>query len=73
MWRYLLTTLSYARRDLVAPVLGGHRPRPTIVRRRAKSFVDFLRLLPRALASRRRIRRAATVADGELLAWQVRR
>ena len=73
VWRYGLTTLSYARRDLVAPVLGAHRPRPTIVWRRVRSFADFLRLLPRALAARRRIRRAATVGDAELAAWQVRR
>jgi hypothetical protein len=73
VWRYLLTTLSYTRRDVVAPVVGGHRPRPTIVWRRAKSFASFLRLLPRALAARRRIRGAATVGDAELAAWQVRR
>jgi GT2 family glycosyltransferase len=73
VWRYLLTTLSYARRDLVAPVLGLHRPRPTTVVRRARSFVDFLRLAPATLAERRRVRRRATVADGELLAWAVRR
>jgi GT2 family glycosyltransferase len=73
VWRYLLTTLSYARRDIVAPVLGRHRPRPTIVARRARSFLDFLRLLPGSLRERRRIRRAATVGDAELLAWVVRR
>jgi GT2 family glycosyltransferase len=73
VWRYLLTTLSYARRDIVAPVLGRHRPRPTIVARRARSFLDFLRLLPGSLSERRRIRRAATVDDAELLAWVVRR
>jgi GT2 family glycosyltransferase len=73
VWRYLLTTLSYARRDLLAPVLGLHRPRPTTVVRRARSFVDFLRLAPATLAERRRVRRRATVADGELLAWAVRR
>jgi GT2 family glycosyltransferase len=73
VWRYGLTTLSYARRDIVAPVVGGHRPRPTIVWRRGKSFASFLRLLPKVLVARRRIRRAATVADAELAAWQVRR
>lgn len=73
VWRYLLTTLSYARRDLVAPALGLRRPQPTIVVRRARSFVDFLRLAPATLAERRRVRRRATVADGELLAWAVRR
>jgi GT2 family glycosyltransferase len=71
--RYVLTTASYARRDVVAPLLGLHRPRPTAVLRRARSFVDFLRLLPAALHERRRIRRAATVGDDELLAWAVRR
>jgi GT2 family glycosyltransferase len=73
VWRYLLTTLSYARRDLVAPLLGLHRPKTTIVWRRVRSFADFLRLLPPTLRDRRRIRRAATVGDGELLAWAVRR
>jgi GT2 family glycosyltransferase len=73
VWRYLLTTLSYTRRDLVAPLLGLHRPRPTIVWRRVRSFLDFLRLLPGTLVDRRRIRRAATVGDDELLAWAVRR
>jgi GT2 family glycosyltransferase len=71
--RYVLTTASYARRDLVAPLLGLRRPRPTIVVRRVRSFLDFLRLLPATLAERRRIRRAATVGDDELLAWAVRR
>ncbi|HET6954020.1 MAG TPA: glycosyltransferase [Acidimicrobiales bacterium] len=73
VWRYLLTTLSYARRDLVAPLLGLQRPRPMTVVRRLRSFVDFLRLAPATLAERRRVRRRATVADGELLAWAVRR
>jgi hypothetical protein len=73
VWRYVLTTLSYARRDIVAPVVGRRRPRPTIVWRRVRSFADFLRLLPRSLVARRRIRRAATVDDDELLAWTVRR
>ena len=43
-WRYLLVTASYARRDLVRPLLGGHRPRPT---RRAPPG-DLLRRLPAA-------------------------
>ena len=48
-------------------------PGPTIVVRRLRSFVDFLRLLPAILAERRRVRRRATVGDAELLAWAVRR
>ena len=73
VWRYLLTTLSYARRDMVSPVLGRGRPRPTIVVRRLRSFADFARLAPAILAERRRVRRRATVGDAELLAWAVRR
>jgi GT2 family glycosyltransferase len=73
VWRYLLTTLSYARRDLVAPVFGRRRPRPTIVVRRLRSLADFARLLPGILAERRRVRRRATVGDAELLAWAVPR
>jgi len=73
VWRYLLTTLSYARRDLVAPVLGRRRPRPTIVVRRLRSLADFARLLPGILGERRRVRRRATVGDAELLAWAVPR
>ena len=67
VWRYLLVTASYARRDLVRPVLRARRLNPTQVLRRAKSFLGFLRLLPGALVARRRIRRAATVSDEVLL------
>ncbi len=57
----------------MAPLVGLHRPRPTTVVRRVKSFAGFLRGLPAALVARRRIRRTATVGDAELLAWAVRR
>jgi GT2 family glycosyltransferase len=67
--RYLLTTASYARRDLVAPLLRRERPRSTTVRRRLGSFASYLRLLPPTLAARRRVRRRATVPDEQLLAW----
>ncbi len=73
VWRYVLVTLSYARRDLVRPVLGRHRPNPTAVRRRVASLAGFLRLAPAMLVDRRRIRRRATVGDGELRAWFVPR
>jgi GT2 family glycosyltransferase len=73
VWRYLLVTASYARRDLVRPLLGGHRPRLLVVRRRTISFVGFLRLLPAMLADRRRLRRRQQVPDAELQAWLVRR
>jgi GT2 family glycosyltransferase len=73
VWRYVLITLSYARRDLVRPVLGLHRPNVEQVRRRVGSFLGFLRLLPRMLMERRHIRRRATVRDDELRAWFVPR
>jgi GT2 family glycosyltransferase len=71
--RYLLVTASYARRDIVRPLLGGHRPRLLVVRRRVVSFVGFLRLLPAMLADRRGLRRRQQVPDTELQAWLVRR
>ena len=71
VWRYLLTTASYARPDLVAPVLR-RRPRPTIDGG-AKSFPVVPAGRAGDLAARRRIRRRAVVGDGELLAWAVRR
>jgi GT2 family glycosyltransferase len=69
--RYKLTTASYARRDIVRPVLGGHRPSFGLVRRRVRSFLAFLRLLPRALVERRGLRRRQIVRDDELMAWAV--
>ena len=67
VWRYLLVTASYARRDVVRPLLKARRPNLTPVVRRAKSFAGFLGVLPGALAERRRIRRAAKVEDDVLL------
>jgi hypothetical protein len=65
--RYVLVTASYARRDLVRPLLKARRPSPTQVVRRVKSFLGYLRVLPGALAARASIRRAATVGDDVLL------
>jgi GT2 family glycosyltransferase len=69
VWRYLLVTLSYARRDIVGPVLRLHRPNVEQVRRRLASFAGFARLAPAMLRDRWRIRRRATVGDGDLRAW----
>ncbi len=73
VWRFALVTLSYARRDIVRPVLGRHRPNVEQVRRRLGSLAGYLRLLPAVLVERRRLRRAATVGDDELLARLVSR
>lgn len=66
--RYLLVTASYARRDVVRPLLRARRPNTEQLRRRLKSFLGFARLLPHALWERRRIRRRATVGDDEIRA-----
>jgi GT2 family glycosyltransferase len=73
LWRYLLVTLSYARRDVVRPVLRLHRPNVEQVRRRLASFAGFVSLAPAMLLDRWRIRRRATVDDGELRTWFTRR
>ncbi len=73
VWRYLLVTLSYARRDIVRSALRLHRPNVEQVRRRLASFGGFVSLAPAMLLDRWRIRRRATVGDGELRAWFTRR
>ncbi|MBV8303714.1 MAG: glycosyltransferase family 2 protein [Acidimicrobiia bacterium] len=69
--RFLLVTVSYARRDVVARVLRGRRPNGEAVRRRLGSFVAFLRLAPAALAGRRRARRGAALTEADLRNWMV--
>jgi GT2 family glycosyltransferase len=71
VWRYVLTTASYARRDVVSPVLRAHRPNTVLVRRRLRSYLAYLRLLPAMLVARRANRRQQVVADDELVAWAV--
>jgi hypothetical protein len=51
--RYLLTTGSYARRDVLVPMLRGERPHPVIVQRRLKAFGAYVGCL---VAGRRRTR-----------------
>lgn len=69
IWAYLLTTVSYARRDLVAPVLRGHRPHPEQVRRRLRSLAGFARLLPAMLRGRARVRPRRKLSDESLAQW----
>ena len=71
--RFLLSTASYARRDLVRPVVHGHRPQPGIVAARLRSFGGYLRLLPHVLPDRRRLRRSRRVHDEAVTGWSVRR
>ncbi len=51
--RSLLITGSYARRDILSPVLHGQRPRAAIVSDRVRAFGGFLRRLPHATRTRR--------------------
>lgn len=71
VWRYLLITASYARRDVWAPLRRGRRPNLVLLRRRLGSLLGYLRLLPAMLVARRRNRRHQVVPDDELVAWAV--
>lgn len=71
--RFLLSTASYAKRDVVLPVVRGHRPRPGIVAARLKSFGDYVRMLPGVLPDRRRLRGRQRVHDEAITGWSVTR
>jgi N-acetylglucosaminyl-diphospho-decaprenol L-rhamnosyltransferase len=70
---YLTATASYARRDVVRPLVHGQRPRTTLVRRRLKAFAAWLKLVPDAVGDRRRLRQRQTVPDAALTGWAVSR
>ncbi len=65
--RHLLITGSYARRDIVIPLVHLRRPTVETVRRRLQSLGAYVRLVPGALGDRRAIRRRRTVDDRQLL------
>jgi GT2 family glycosyltransferase len=56
--RFLLTTASYARRDVVRPLVAHRAPHAEIVRMRLSAFGSFVRLLPGSLRARRAVSRA---------------
>jgi GT2 family glycosyltransferase len=56
--RFLLTTGSYARRDVVRPLVAHRAPHSEIVRMRLSAFGSFVRLLPGTLRARRAVSRA---------------
>ena len=64
--RYVLVTASYARRDLMRPVLRLRRPHGRVVRRRIGSFVSALGLLPSMLTERRALARRENVPWSEI-------
>lgn len=55
--RYLATTASYARRDVVSPLLHAGRPRSRLVRGRLRALAGYAVRAPRMLGSRWRDRR----------------
>jgi GT2 family glycosyltransferase len=67
--RYVAATVSYARRDVAAPLFGGRRPDLCIVVRRLRSLFGALRALPWALSTRRTARSRRTVTDPEVERW----
>ena len=71
--RFVLSTASYARRDLLRPVMHGHGPQTRLVRSRVRSFAAYVRMLPGVLAERRRLRRRQVVHDEAVTGWTVRR
>jgi len=64
--RFLGSTASYARRDVLTRLVRGRRPHLGIVRARLRSFGAFCRLLPAMVRDRRGIRSRATVSDAEI-------
>ena len=67
--RFVAITASYARRDIVRPLLRARRPNTMTVRRRMGSFGGFVKLLPSSMAARRGARRRRTVSDAEIARW----
>ncbi|HEX6569769.1 MAG TPA: glycosyltransferase, partial [Acidimicrobiales bacterium] len=71
--RFVLSTGSYARRDVVRPLVHGRRPSTGLVKARARSFAAYLRMLPDVLPERRRLRSAQVVPDEAITGWSVHR
>lgn len=52
VWDFLVTTGSYARQDIVSPLLARRRPGPAMVGLRLRTLLSFLRLLPGVIWTR---------------------
>jgi len=66
---HLLVTASYARRDVLQPLVRRQVPSWETVRRRSLAFASFAGALPRAMVGRRELRSRRQVSDAELLRW----
>jgi GT2 family glycosyltransferase len=67
--RHPLITGSYARRDILVPLVHGRPPSVETVRRRMQAYGAFVRMLPEALAGRRRLAVRGRLTGEELARW----
>jgi N-acetylglucosaminyl-diphospho-decaprenol L-rhamnosyltransferase len=71
--RFLLSTASYARRDILSPLLRGHRPRPGIVGQRIHAFIGYVARVVPMLRARHRDRRRGLEAPVWEPSWNAPR
>jgi len=71
--RHLLITGSYARRDVLVPLVHRRPPSVETVRRRVRAYTGYVRMLPEALAGRRELAARGRLSDEELSRWMGRR
>ncbi len=70
--RHLLITGSYARRDILVPLVHRRPPSVETVRRRMRAYGAYVRMLPVALVGRRALTARGRLADEELSRWMHR-
>ncbi len=66
---YLRALLSFTLRDIVRPVCSGRRPDPSLPKRRVRSLVAWLQLVPELRSDRRRLRSRQRVPDAAITGW----
>jgi len=71
--RHVLITGSYARRDIVVPLVHRRPVSVETVRRRMRAYGAYLRMLPEALAGRRELTARGRLAGEELARWMDQR
>ena len=67
--RHPLITGSYARRDILVPLVHRRPPSVETVRRRLQAYGAYVRMLPEALAGRRRLATRGRLTPEELSRW----
>lgn len=67
--RHPLITGSYARRDILVPLVQRRPASTETVRRRMQAYGAFVRMLPEALADRRRLAQRGRLTGEELSRW----